>query len=168
MTEEKKSRAPRKPNTEFGISFKSFVQSVNNNKLSIMVGQIIGDSDREKVSGSISNVVRKASQNSGVVSARSKDLVEAILTCVVELDPDLEAKAKTLRKGFRYEAIASSHRDTGANWIVRLKAGDNVAIRGAYEGDALYKLVKVGEFPVDAVDEAETDGEVEVDGEDAE
>ena len=168
MTEEIKKRAPRKPATEFGLSFKSFVQSVNGNKLAIKVGALIGDNDHDRVTGSIANVVRKAGQNSGVVSSRSKDLVEAILTSVVELDEDLEAKAKTLRKQIHYEAIASSHRDTGANWIVRLKAGDSVPIRGAHEGDALYQLVKVGEYPVDAPEVDEADSEVEVETEDAE
>jgi hypothetical protein len=137
-----KPRAPRKPVTEFGASFRGFTSAVNQAKLAIKVGKLIGKEDSDEVSSSIQSLVRKAGQNNGVVSVRSQGLVNAILTSVVELDPDLTAKAETLRKSFQFEAISSANREPGQNWLVRLKAGEEVALTGGHEGDAYYKLVK--------------------------
>jgi hypothetical protein len=64
---EVKTRAPRKPLTEFGASFRGFVTAVNQAKLAIKVGKLIGEEDSEKVSSSVQSLVRKAGQNSGVV-----------------------------------------------------------------------------------------------------
>lgn len=139
---EVKSRAPRKPVTEFGASFRGFVTAVNQAKLNIKVGKAIGEEDSDKVGSSIQSLVRKAGQNNGVVSVRSQELVTAILNAVVELDADLAAKAETLKKNFQFEAISSANREPGQNWLVRLKGGEEVALTGGPEGDAYYKLVK--------------------------
>lgn len=138
-----KTRAPRKPLTEFGASFRGFVTAVNQAKLAIKVGKLIGEEDSEKVSSSIQSLVRKAGQNSGVVSIRSQGLVNAILSSVVELDGDLQTKSETLRKNFQFEAISSANREPGQNWLVRLKAGEEVALSGGPNGDAIYKLTYV-------------------------
>jgi hypothetical protein len=140
---EVKTRAPRKPLTEFGASFRGFVTAVNQAKLAIKVGKLIGEEDSEKVSSSVQSLVRKAGQNSGVVSIRSQGLVNAILASVVELDADLATKAETLRKNFQFEAISSANREPGQNWLVRLKAGEEVALSGGPNGDAIYKLTYV-------------------------
>jgi len=137
---ETKTRAPRKPATEFGQSLRGFVGSVNPSKLAIKVGQIVGETDSEKVQSSIASVVRKAGQTSGVVSVRSKPLIEAVIQCVVELDETLAAKGEKLRKDFQYEAISSTNREPGANWLVKLKAGEEVFLKGGPKGDAFYKL----------------------------
>lgn len=143
---EVKSRAPRKPLTEFGASFRGFVTAVNQAKLAIKVGKLIGEEDSDKVSSSIQSLVRKAGQNSGVVSIRSEGLVKAILASVVELDADLATKAETLRKNFQFEAISSANREPGQNWLVRLKAGEEVSLTGGPNGDAVYKLIFVREM----------------------
>ena len=150
MTEQTpRTRAPRKPMTDFGNSFNGFIRSVNADKLAIRVGVIIGEPEKEKVQSTIANLARKASQNNGVVSKRSEHVVEAILAAVVELDPDMSAKAATLKKNFVFENVSSGSREPGQNWIVRLKSGIEVPIKEGPEGDGLYKLVKVGEYPVD-------------------
>lgn len=143
MNEATKTRAPRKPATEFGQSLRGFVGSVNPSKLAIKVGQILGETETEKVGSSIASVVRKAGQNSGVVSIRSKPLVEAVIQCVVELDETLEAKGEKLRKDFQYEAISNTNREPGANWLVKLKGGEEVFLKGGPKGDAFYQLAFV-------------------------
>ena len=152
-----KPRAPRKPMTDFGNSLNGFIRSVNQDKLAIRVGVLIGEPEKEKVQSTISNLARKASQNNGVVSKRSEHVVEAILTAVVELDADMAAKAATLKKNFVFENVSSGSREPGQNWIVRLKSGIQVPIKDAHDGDGLYILQKVGEYPVDA--EVDTDPE---------
>lgn len=151
---ETKTRAPRKPATEFGQSLRGFVGSVNPSKLAIKVGQIIGETDTEKVQSSVASVVRKAGQNSGVVSIRSKPLVEAIIQCVVELDDTLGAKGEKLRKDFQYEAISNANREPGANWLVKLKGGEEVFLKGGPKGDAYYQLSFVREADEEVEDEA--------------
>ena len=110
-----KPRAPRKPMTDFGNSFNGFIRSVNADKLAIRVGVIIGEPEKEKVQSTIANLARKASQNNGVVSKRSEHVVEAILAAVVELDPDMSAKAATLKKNFVFENVSSGSREPGQN-----------------------------------------------------
>ena len=155
---ETKTRTPRKPATEFGQSLRGFVGSVNPSKLAIKVGQIIGETDSEKTQSSIASVVRKAGQSSGVVSIRSKPLVEAIIQCVVELDDTLHAKGEKLRKDFQYEAISNINREPGANWLVKLKAGEEVFLKGGPKGDAFYQLAYVRDAEVEEVEAEE--GEV--------
>lgn len=150
-----KTRAPRKPTTEFGQSLRGFVGSVNPAKLAIKVGAIIGESDTDKVSASIGSLVRKAGQNSGVVSVRSKPLVEAVIQSVVELDETMGAKGEKLRKDFQYEAISNANREPGANWLVRLKGGEEVPIKNGPKGDGFYKLVFVREIEEDEAPEGE-------------
>ena len=123
-------------------------------KLAIKVGQIIGETDTEKVQSSIASVVRKAGQNSGVVSIRSKPLVEAVIQCVVELDDTLGAKGEKLRKDFQYEAISNANREPGANWLVKLKGGEEVFLKGGPKGDAYYQLSFVREADEEVEDEA--------------
>ena len=154
-TAEARTRAPRKAMTEFGQSLRGFVSAVNQNKLAIKVGALIGESDSDKVHSSVQNLVRKAGQNSGVVSVRSKDLVTAVIQCVVELDPDLAAKGATLAKAFQYENISSANREPGQNWIVRLKTGEEVAIKDGPEGDGFYKLAFVRELDAESAADAE-------------
>ena len=150
-----KTRAPRKPMTEFGNSFGGFIRSVNPDKLAIRVGQLIGEAEKEKVQSTISNLARRASQNNGVVSKRSELVVDAILQAVVELDPDMTAKANTLKKQFVFENVSSGSREPGQNWIVRLKSGIKVPIKDGPDGDGLYILQKVGEYPAEADTETE-------------
>jgi len=150
---EPRTRAPRKAMTEFCQSLRGFVSAVNQTKLAIKVGALIGEPDNDKVHSSIQNLVRKAGQNSGVVSIRSKQLVEAVIQMVVELDPDLAAKGETLKKAFQYENISSINREPGQNWIVRLKAGEEVAIKEGPDGDGYYKLAYVRELDAVAVAE---------------
>jgi hypothetical protein len=145
MSEVVKTRAARKPLTEFGASFRGFCTAVNQAKLAIKVGKEIGEEDSDKVASAIQSLIRKAGQNNGVVSVRSQSLVNAILKAVVELDPDLATKAETLRKNFQFEAISSANREPGQNWLVRLKAGEEVFLTAGHEGDAFYKLVKTRE-----------------------
>ena len=153
---EVKTRAPRKAMTEFGQSFRGFVSAVNQTKLAIKVGTLIGEPDNDKVHSSINNLVRKAGQNNGVVSIRSKELVLAIIQCVVELDADFAAKGETIKKTFQYENISSANREPGQNWIVRLKAGEEIAIKeGGPDGPGYYKLSYVREL--DAAAEVEED-----------
>ena len=150
---ETKTRAARKPVTEFGQSFRGFVSAVNQDKLSIKVGNNpkVAEKDSEKVHASIQNLVRKAGQNNGVVSVRSQDLVEATIQAVVELDPDLAAKGETLKKAFQYVNIPSGVRSPSQNWIVRLKLGEEVALTEGPDGDGVYKLTWVRDL--DVVDE---------------
>jgi predicted nuclease with TOPRIM domain len=155
---EVKTRAPRKVMTEFGQSLRGFVSAVNQTKLAIKVGVDIGETDQDKVHASIQNLVRKAGQNSAVVSIRSKPLVEAVIKNVVELDADLAAKGETLKKAFQYEQISSANREPGQNWIVRLKSGEEVAIKEGPDGDGMYKLQWMGEIPA-AVAAAEAEVE---------
>lgn len=140
-----KTRAPRRPMTEFGQALRGFVTAVNQHKLAIKVGNKIGEQDQEKVASSISGFVRKAGQNSGVVSIRSKALADAILESVVELDPDFEAKAKTLKANLHFENISSANREPGANWLVKLKAGEEVELKEGPNGPGVYKLEFVRE-----------------------
>jgi len=154
---EVKTRAPRKPATEFGQSFRGFVGSVNPAKLAIIVGQAINESDSEKVQSSISSVVRKAGQSSGVVSVRSKPLIEAILAGVVKLDDTLTAKADKLRKDFQYEAISNTGREPGTNWLVKLKSGEAVPLKDGPNGDAYYKLEYVRDLDTEGTAEADSD-----------
>lgn len=147
---ETKTRAPRKQMTDFGHSFRGFVQSVNSHKLAIKVGEIMNEKDSEKMASAIAGCVRKAGQNSGVISIRSKELAYAILDSVVALDPDFAAKAATLRNQLHFENISSVNREPGANWLVKLKAGENVNLKEGPEGPGLYRLEYVGEADADA------------------
>ena len=156
MSADTKTRAPRKPATEFGQSLRGFVGSVNPAKLAIKVGQTIGETDSEKVQSSIASVVRKAGQASGVVSVRSQPLVEAIIKAVVELDDTLAAKGVKLQKDFQYEAISNTNREPGANWLVKLKAGEEVFLKGGPKGDAFYKLAFERVADAAEVEEEET------------
>ena len=154
---ETKTRAARKPMTEFGQAFRGFVLSVNPAKLAIKVGQLTGETDADKTQGAIASLVRKAGQNSGVVSIRSKPMVEAIVQCVVELDPDLSAKGQTMLKNFQFEQISNANREPGANWLVKLKAGEEVNIKGGPDGDGVYILQYVRPMDEDATDATEAD-----------
>lgn len=138
---ETKTRAPRKTVTEFGQALRGFVIAVNSHKLAIKVGEKIGEKDTEKVSSSISGFVRKAGQNSGVVSIRSKELAYAIIDSVIELDPDFTAKGATLRNQLHFENISSANREPGANWLVKLKGGEGVCLKDGPNGPGFYKLV---------------------------
>lgn len=145
-----KIRATRTPLTEFGQSFKGFVTAVPPTKLAIKVAAILGETDSDKMQSAISSLIRKASQRSGVVSIRRKQLVEAVVQCVVELDPFLEEKGDHILKSFQYENINNSSREPGTNWLVKLKLGEQVAMRPGPQGDGIYALQYIG--PI--VDEA--------------
>ena len=157
-----KTRAARKTMSEFGLGLRGVVTAVNQNKLAIIVGKVMGESDSEKVLGSIHNFVRKAGQNSGVVSQRSQQLAEAVFAAIVQLDAFLEAKVLSLKSQIQYEAISAAGREPGQNWIVRLKSGEEVPLKDGPEGDGYYKLVKTADYDPNAVDEDE-DADVEVD-----
>lgn len=150
-----KKRSPRKPMTEFGNSFNGFIRTVNFDKLAIRVGALTGETDKDKVQSTISSLMRRASQKNGVVSKRSEAVVNAILQAVVELDPDMAAKAATLKKQFVFENVASGSREPGQNWLVRLKSGLEVPIKEGPEGDGVYILQKVGEYPTNDEDGGE-------------
>ncbi len=130
--------------TEFGRAFKSLVNSVDQRRLAARVAERLNDKDVEKVASKIANLVRKASNENGVISIRSKETAEFIFAEVVQMSPVMQAVADKLKQEITYSPISSSNRDSGTNWIVRLKAGEAVATDG-HEGHGLYKLVKVGE-----------------------
>jgi len=148
-----KTRAPRKSVSEFGLGLRGVVTAVNQNKLAIIVGKKIGENESEKVLGSIHNFVRKAGQNSGIVSKRSEDLANAVFAAVVELDPYLEPKVNSLKSQLQFEAISAAGREPGQNWIVRLKSGEQVPLKDGPEGDGYYKLVKTADYDPNAVTE---------------
>lgn len=160
MATAEKTRTPRKPLTEMGYSLRGFVSAVNQHKLAIKVGALIGENDTEKVHSSIQSFVRKAGQKSGVVSVRSKALAEAIVKAVVELDGDLAAKGETLLKNFSYQSVQGTH-TPDQNWIVRLKGGEEIFIKDGPDGDGVYKLAYVRAADVAEAAEGETEGEVE-------
>jgi hypothetical protein len=155
MTTETKTRAPRKAMSEFGLGLRGCVGAVNQNKLAIIVGGKIGEPDSAKVDGSIGNFVRKAGQNSGVVSKRSEDLANAVFAAIVQLDPLLEPKVASLKTQIQYQAISASGREPGQNWIVRLKTGESIPLKDGPEGDGYYKLVKTAEYDAAAAVEVE-------------
>lgn len=156
-TETTKTRAPRKAATDFGRALAGCVAAVHQEKLSIMVAKLIGEPESDKAHSAIKNMIRKAGQNEGVVSVRSKPLVEAVLETVKKLDADLTAKCDSLKLQFQYKEISSENREPGQNWIVKLKAGEDVRIQDGPEGTGMYRLEFVGPCA-----EAEVETEVEV------
>jgi len=152
-TTETKTRNPRKTMTEFGLGLRGVVGAVNQTKLAIIVGKKMGEPDSDKVNGSIHNFVRKAGQNSGVVSERSRALADAVFAAVVELDALLEPKVNSLKTQIQFEAISAAGREPGQNWIVRLRTGEEVPLKDGHEGDGYYKLVKTADYDPNAVAE---------------
>lgn len=142
-----KPRAPRAPLTEFGRKLKGFVSAVDPHKLNIRVANILGDNEVDKVGNSISGMVRRAGQENGVISIRSKELVEAVFKAVTELDPDQEVIANRLMGQFHFQPISSANREPGQNWLVRLKSGEPIVMKDGPEGHGLYKLEYVGPAP---------------------
>lgn len=135
-----KTRAARQPLTEFGRKLKGFVGSVDPHKLNIRVAALMGETETDKVGNSISGMVRRAGQENGVLSIRSKELVDAVLSAVVELDSDQATIAEKLLHNFHFQPISSANREPGQNWLVRLKGGEEVALKDGPNGPGTYKL----------------------------
>jgi hypothetical protein len=137
------TKRTRNPMTEFGLALRAFVQGVHPVKLALKVSEKIGESDRDKTGAAISNMVRLANATEGVLGIRRKSLVEAVLASVVELDPDMEVKGQHLAKMFQFEAVSSKNRDSANNWLVKLKAGEEIRINDGPEGAGIYQLLFV-------------------------
>ena len=137
------TRRPRNQMSDFGVSLKSFVIGVHATKLALKVKETLGWEDTDKTDAAIKAMVRTANITNGILSVRRKPLAEAVIKGVVELDPDLAAKGARLAAGLQYEAASSRNRDSANNWIVKLKAGEEVKVSDGPEGDGMYKLVFV-------------------------
>ena len=155
----KKPRAPRKPKSDIGNSFGGFVRTVVPNRLAALVGQKISDPDGEKVKLKINGLIRQVSQDNGVLPINQKEFAEIVIETVVELDADMEAKAKTLRKSLIFTNKITGTRDTTNNWISRLKAGIAISLKSGPEGPGMYVLAKVGEYDPTAATEEDCEGE---------
>jgi hypothetical protein len=81
-----------------------------------------------------------------------------VLSSVVELDPDMELKGQRLAKMFQFEAVSSKNRDSANNWLVKLKAGEEIKINDGPEGAGVYRLLFVRPVdPTELVDEPEAE-----------
>jgi hypothetical protein len=155
------AKRTRNPMTEFGLALRSFVRGVHPVKLALKVSEKIGEPDKDKTEAAISNMIRIANLTEGVLGVRRKALVEAVLASVVELDPDMELKGQRLAKMFQFEAVSSKNRDSANNWLVKLKAGEEIKINDGPEGAGVYRLLFVR--PVDPdLDETGEEGSQEV------
>lgn len=164
---ETKTRAARKPKTDFARSIGGFVQAVDPGQLAARVAQKLNNADKDQVLASIKNAVRKVGQDNGCISVRSKDLLEAVFAVVPDLDKDLAGKAATLRSQIVFEPISSAGREPGQNWIVRLKSGEEVFLNEGPDGAGYYQLtftraLAEGEEVSGAEVELSTDGSEEL------
>jgi hypothetical protein len=148
------TRRPRNQMSDFGVALKSFVIGVHATKLALKVKETLGWEDTDKTDAAIKAMVRTANITNGILSVRRKPLAEAVIKGVVELDPDLAAKGTRLAASLQYEAASSRNRDSANNWIVKLKAGEEVKVSDGPEGDGMYKLVFVRPFDPDIDDDA--------------
>lgn len=127
----------RAQSTQFGRSLRSAVRAVHPVKLAMAVGKALGQEDAEKVASSIASMVRAADANEGVLSVRREPLVHATLDAIAEAIPEYAPIVESLRKQFRFQEF-TVNRDSATNWLVRLKAGEEVRF-----GDSIYKLTLV-------------------------
>ena len=134
----------RNQSTQFGRSLRSAVRAVHPVKLAMAVGKALGQEDAEKVASSIASMVRAADANEGVLSVRREPLVHATLDAIAEAVPEYTAIVDSLRKQFRFQEF-TVNRDSSANWLVRLKAGEEVRF-----GNGIYKLALVRTVDEDA------------------
>jgi len=130
----------KKEKTEFGQSFYGFIRNVNRTKLVNKVSVLIGQPDVLQVAAKINNLASRINTHSGVIRASNKELFEAIVKGVVEIDSDMKLKGEKILKGISYQ---TSNMNEFRSWIVALKSGKEVSIKDGFEGDKIYKLIIV-------------------------
>lgn len=134
--------AERKPISEVGRSFKSFVNMVPKGKLYERVSQLFMEPDQEKIESMIKVNIAKLSKES-ILPAGRKEFIDFVIDAVKEIDPELTNKANSLQGMIQYLPTIGADGNVLDNWIIRMKAGEEVKIINGPQGTAIYRLEKI-------------------------
>jgi len=132
-----------KLSTDVAEKAKSIILTSLKDPLAIRISAAIGISHKQALER-LKNFPRKLNKRNGVLYQEQRPFVEAFLNSVEELEPAYKPICSVIRSKITYSKRKAS--DRSGSWMTMILAGVSVALKTAYDGPGMYRLVKEGDL----------------------